>query len=947
MVHRCVPLSAIAAAVFLAPAGASAATFTVNTTSDLPDAALGDNLCVAVGGRCTLRAALDEANHASNPDADTINFSGFTGNAATSTITLSGNLFVGAPATIDGGNCGTASTPKPCVGLDASGDDGIIVGQAPGSTISGLAISDAEGESKVAIGVSPDSPNLILRNSWFGIRLDGTLEANDEGISMQADGLVLGGTTAADRNVFAHQLGRAVSIAGGDNAVILGNYFGTMPDGQTTVGVGNSVGVKVVATPTRSATGTVIGGPDAGTPGLCDGPCNVIANSSLGIDLTAGGGDVPADQVQISGNFVGLDRAGSQHLPITLDAIRAADADNVTIGGANSTDRNYIAGSVDATGGAGNLVIRNNFIGLNALGTQLMGAGGHVTLLGGIASPVVCGNRVASGIAVVGDGSDIRGNTVGVGVGGEDVGGAGFGIFVTGNGSTIGGSGDDANLVGHMESGIGVSGSNNLIPRNFVGENESGTERYPNSGTGINVSDGDGNVVGSPGGGFGNAVSNSGDDAIRVFGADNDRNTIANNGGRNNGDAARDLFIDLVDAGGGEGLGNSITGPNNGLQAPVISSVTQAGAAGTAPAGLANYTIQVFLSNQANGSATFRAGQTSVVSGANWSVNFTEQIDDGQCIQATVTDEIGDTSELSNQLCEDETGSPNPPDTTLDPFPNLTNDATPTLGFVADQDVKRFECRLYPSASPPPAFQACSGAADAFEAVGHTTPALTPDGSYTFEVRGVDLNDNVESSAAGATFTLDTIPPTLTITSGPNDGEVTLDHSPAFGFTTDGQGAECRFDGQAFGACEGAGTHAPAAPLSDGAHSFSVRVTDAAGNQATVTRSFAVTTSAAPPPDPPGPPAGGDAADTDPPETTLTKVPSIRTRSNRVTYRFTSDEEGVSFRCKFDKRPFKPCSSPLPIKRLRKGRHRFQVVATDEAGNTDPTAASDRFRRIG
>jgi CSLREA domain-containing protein len=946
-------LLALLALAFVVPGAATAAVFTVNSAADAPDANPGSGGCVTASGACTLRAALEEANHASNPGLDTINFSGFTGNAATSTVTLTNNLFLGDTATIDGGNCGSATNPKPCVGIDASGDDGIVVGNAPGSTITGLAITDAEGESKIAIAAGVNSPNLVVRNSWFGIRLDGTLEANDEGIVTGSDGLVLGGDTAADRNVFARQTGRAVSIAGADNATIRGNYFGTMPDGQTAAGAGNNVAIRVVATPTRTATGTVIGGQDTGTPGTCDAPCNVVSNSAAtGIDLDAGGGTLPADGVQVSGNFFDLDRTGSQHLPSTLDSIRVGEAATVTIGGAGTADRNYMAGSV-AAGAAPDLVVRGNFIGLNASGTQRMSSGGFVNLGPSIASPVVRDNRVTNGISVVGNGADIRGNTVGIGTNGQNVGG-GNGILVLGDGSTIGGVDADANVIGNSSFGISVQGSNNLVPRNLVGVDGEG-QAHPNSGFGIQVQGGDANVIGNPTG-PGNVISNSDRDAIQLGSDGSDRNTLASNTGANNGSGPNDAFIDLLDLGvGGEGPGNPATGPNNAIQAPTVSAVSEAGASGTVPPGLANYTIQAFVTNQANGTARAFVGQATVAAGASWAVAFAQPILNGECIQVTVTGEAGDTSELSNQLCDAES-PPSAPNTTLDPFPDLTNDPTPTFSFSANQDVKRFECRIYPASDSPPAFQTCAQAADDEQKVSFTAAPLGPDGEYRFELQAIDLNDNVEVNLKSTTFTLDTTPPSLAITSGPGEGDTTTDHLPLFGFSTDGQSVQCRFDGQAFGPCLGVDSHQPAAPLADGAHSFSVRASDAAGNQSAVaTRTFTVTT---PPPDgggtiPPPDGGGGDGvADTDAPETklrglrgvTTDRTPTFRFRAiEPLLLRSTLQTGGVRFQCRLDRGRFRGCTSPKTLKKLDFGKHVFEVRAIDAAGNVDPTPARRRF----
>jgi hypothetical protein len=52
----------LACALLLGPAGAQAATFTVNTTNDTSDADLGDSVCLDLNGKCSVRAAVMQAN---------------------------------------------------------------------------------------------------------------------------------------------------------------------------------------------------------------------------------------------------------------------------------------------------------------------------------------------------------------------------------------------------------------------------------------------------------------------------------------------------------------------------------------------------------------------------------------------------------------------------------------------------------------------------------------------------------------------------------------------------------------------------------------------------------------------------------------------------------------------------------------------------------------------
>ena len=87
------------------------------------------------------------------------------------------------------------------------------------------------------------------------------------------------------------------------------------------------------------------------------------------------------------------------------------------------------------------------------------------------------------------------------------------------------------------------------------------------------------------------------------------------------------------------------------------------------------------------------------------------------------------------------------------------------------------------------------------------------------------------------------------------------------------------------------------------------------------------------------------ASDRAAPQTKIAKKPKRRTTKRRVRITFSSSEPGSSFVCKLDKKPSKPCRSPYR-KRVGIGRHRFQVAASDAAGNTDPSPAKIRFRRV-
>jgi hypothetical protein len=88
-------------------------------------------------------------------------------------------------------------------------------------------------------------------------------------------------------------------------------------------------------------------------------------------------------------------------------------------------------------------------------------------------------------------------------------------------------------------------------------------------------------------------------------------------------------------------------------------------------------------------------------------------------------------------------------------------------------------------------------------------------------------------------------------------------------------------------------------------------------------------------------PAGG--GDTTAPETTIAK-PIKRTTDRTPKFSFTSSEAGSRFECRVDKAAFAACASPFTTKKLKRGKHTFEVRAIDAAGNADQSPAKDAFK---
>ena len=257
-----------------------------------------------------------------------------------------------------------------------------------------------------------------------------------------------------------------------------------------------------------------------------------------------------------------------------------------------------------------------------------------------------------------------------------------------------------------------------------------------------------------------------------------------------------------------------------------------------------------------------------------------------------------------------------------------TNDTTPTWGFLTETSAT-VQCGVGTGNPPSAVLSPCSqtGGAGSFTA----DPSLS-DGPYTAHVRATDPAGNVLEIYAP--FTVDTVPPALQITGGPQGP--TGDATPEFSYAPEGNSMiECAVTAgnpgaPLFGVCtpgSSPDTHAVGTDLADGTHTFYVRETDAAGNSTTRSRSFSV--------------------DTAPPDTIIDSGPSGTTPDATPTFAFHATEAGGTFECRFDSAAFAPCSGPgsthTPPAQLAAGAHTFLVRASDAVGNVDADPAVRTF----
>jgi hypothetical protein len=93
----------------------------------------------------------------------------------------------------------------------------------------------------------------------------------------------------------------------------------------------------------------------------------------------------------------------------------------------------------------------------------------------------------------------------------------------------------------------------------------------------------------------------------------------------------------------------------------------------------------------------------------------------------------------------------------------------------------------------------------------------------------------------------------------------------------------------------------------------------------------------------PDPGAGAGPGDTTVPDTQITAGPKQKTTKHKASFGFSSSEPGSTFECSVDDATFTLCTAPLELK-VEKGKHGFEVRATDAAGNVDPTPASQSWK---
>jgi parallel beta-helix repeat protein len=334
---------------------ANAAVFTVTNTTDT--------------GPGSLRQAILDAN--ANPGSDAISFN-IPGSGVQTIAPLTALPDITGPVTISG-----YSQPGSSANTLANGDNaGILIrldgfkitsGFPIGLNFSSAATSGSSVRGLVIVRFSKgvqinEASNITLAGNWVGMDVDGVARGTTfEGIYItsffsQANNIVIGGTSPADRNVISgDRYGVFLSGTTTRNSFVQGNFIGTDPTG--TLPRGNLFGGVYVF----NCTNISVGGAATAARNVISG---ATAAGGTGVTVQGGSGNL------IQGNFIGTDVSGQYDLGNISDGVFVTSSQNTRIIG-NEIVNNRANGINLAS--SSTTVVENNYIGTDASATRPLG----------------------------------------------------------------------------------------------------------------------------------------------------------------------------------------------------------------------------------------------------------------------------------------------------------------------------------------------------------------------------------------------------------------------------------------------------------------------------------------------------------------------------------------------------------------------------------------------
>jgi alpha-tubulin suppressor-like RCC1 family protein len=200
------------------------------------------------------------------------------------------------------------------------------------------------------------------------------------------------------------------------------------------------------------------------------------------------------------------------------------------------------------------------------------------------------------------------------------------------------------------------------------------------------------------------------------------------------------------------------------------------------------------------------------------------------------------------------------------------------------------------------------------------------EGAHTFAVQAVDAAGNADASPAINTWTVDTVAPTTTFGTGPEDRSNSVIASFTFSSPhTDIDHFECDVDGTGFAECT---SPLEAIALLDGEHTLDVRAVDLAGWVEQ------------------DPPRWRWTLDTRHAPTRIASGPDDVTLLEAAVFTFESPAADVErYECSLNQAAYATCPASGTFPAIPLGDNTLDVRTVDLAGNVDPTVERWRWNR--
>ncbi|QDV47196.1 Cadherin domain protein [Stieleria neptunia] len=564
---------------------------TVDTSNDVldGDASSIDALLADKGadGLISLREAIWATNNTENSDVSTPDVIQFAIGAGAQTIMVgAGGLPTITDAVVLDASTQGASQLITLDGTNAVNATGGIVLRSNDSIVRGFNVINFPNQGIEIDGSTGFGDGNLIEDNWVGLTAGGAAAGNGD------DGILI--SENADNNIIRNNV---VGSSGGDGIEIRNRSAGNWVWGNT-VGL-SSDGVTVRANTGNgihlygSATTNIIGTNSDSSNDAFEG--NVISgNLGSGVRVS----DVGTVNNIVAGNSIGTDDAG------TLDRGNAVAGVSVNNASATEIRNNVISGNdtygIQITGlSATDSVITGNYIGLNAAGTaSILNTDDAIylsttgaTTIGGVGTGD--GNVINAAFGKTGidisntSNTTIAGNTIGTNAAGDTrLSGGSFGINAfDAAGTTIGGTTAAASniVAGYSVTGINLSGnsSGSSVQGNFIGTNSEGLLDLTTGFYGITLQNSAaGILIGGTSGNAGNTIAYNSTNGIRMFASAGDGNSFVRNRIYGNGALGINLQGGSVEDGNGvteNDVNDGDSGPNNYQNFPLITQAEMFG----------------------------------------------------------------------------------------------------------------------------------------------------------------------------------------------------------------------------------------------------------------------------------------------------------------------------------------------------------------------------------